>query len=130
MKTKLIVLALLAVGAVSAQIPIVVTIGAPPAPRIVRVQPASPGTGYSWIDGYWYPVANRYNWHQGYWTRPPYEGTQWIAPRYDSGQYYQGYWKGGDRKIQHDHRWDRGGKHQRDYDRDDKKVKVKKDHRR
>src|ERR1035441_2158233 len=68
-KTKLLVLMLLATGAVFAQLSIGVRIGPPPRARVVRVQPRSPGAGYSWVGGYWYPVGHRYTWHEGYWTR-------------------------------------------------------------
>jgi hypothetical protein len=83
----------------------------------MRVRPVAPGPGYIWIDGYYYPVNGRYHWHEGYWTRPPYAGAAWIGPRYDRGQFFQGYWSGGDRdRYDHDHRWDRD-KRNRDYDR-------------
>ena len=75
MKTKLFALVLLAVGALSAQLSVGVRIGAPPPPQVVRIQPRSPGPGYVWLGGYWYPQGNKYRWHDGYWTRPPYEGA-------------------------------------------------------
>ena len=76
-----------------------------------------------WIDGYWYPNArNKYIWHNGYYTRPPYQGALWIGPRYESRQYYQGYWANDNRQFGHDHRWD-GDKRNRDYDRDNNKGK-------
>jgi hypothetical protein len=47
---------------------------------VVAVHPAAPGPGFTWVDGYWYPVGGHYRWHEGYWTRPPYEGlTDGIA---------------------------------------------------
>ena len=103
-----------------------ITIGPPPRP-LVRVQPASPGPGYMWIDGYQYPVGNNYRWHDGYWTRPPYEGARWQAPRYDGGTYYLGQWSGDRGDIGHDHRWDR--KHDRDFDREDKHEDKREDKR-
>ena len=81
---------------------------------MIRVRPNPPGPGYSWVDGYWYPQGNRYSWHQGYWTRPPYEGSQWMAPRYEGGMYYQGYWNGSRGEVGHDHKWDRD-RQRRDY---------------
>ncbi len=117
MKTKLSVLFLLAAGAVFAQISIGVRIGAPPPVRVLRVQPRSPGPGYSWIGGYWYPEANRYKWHNGYWTRSPYSGARWVAPHHDGERYFQGYWEGDSGQLGHDHRWDRGRKHDRDFNR-------------
>jgi len=102
----------------AAQISVGIHIGHPPRPRVVRIQPPSPGVGYSWVDGYWYPVGSRYTWHDGYWTRPPYEGSVWVGSRYEGGMYYQGYWNGDRGRIEHDHQWDRDREH-RDY-RDDR----------
>ena len=103
---KLLAALLLTAGMGVAQIGIGIHIGEPPRPRVIRVRPIAPGPGYSWIDGYWYPVGSRYSWHQGYWTRPPYEGSAWIGPRYEGGLYYQGYWNGDHGRVEHDHRWD------------------------
>ena len=118
MKSKFIVLGLWAAGAAFAQVSIGVTIGAPPPVREVRVLPRSPGPDFFWIAGYWYPVGNHYKWHEGYWTRPAYAGARWVAPRYDGRRYFDGYWEGGHGAVVHDHRWDRGHKHKRDFDRD------------
>jgi len=118
MKKLLAAMMLTAGLGIAAQFSVGIHIGEPPRPRVVRVRPVSPGVGYSYVDGYWYPVGNRYTWHQGYWTRPPYEGSQWTAPHYEGGMYYQGYWNGNNREVGHDHRWDRDHK-RRDYqDRD------------
>ena len=99
----------------SAQVSIGVRIGPPPPPRVVRVHPPSPGPGFIWVEGYWYPVNGHYRWHDGYWTRPPYEGARWIAPHHDGGQFYAGYWEGERGRFEHDHRWDR--EHDRDSER-------------
>jgi hypothetical protein len=112
MKKKLLALMLLAGGSVFAQISI--RIGPPPAPRVVRVQPARPGADYIWVDGYYYPEGRRYRWHDGYWTRPPYEGARWIGPRYESSQFYNGYWETPRGRFDHDHRWDKD-RHNRDW---------------
>ncbi len=118
MKTKLIVLMMLAAGAVFAQISIGIRIGAPPPPRVIRVQPPSPGAGYSWIAGYWYPVGSHYKWHDGYWTRPAYVGARWIEPHHDGQRYFEGYWDGDRGHVAHDHKWDKGHDHDRDYNHD------------
>ena len=118
MKTKLLILSLLAVGTVFAQISIGVRIGAPPAVRVLRVQPRSPGAGYLWVGGYWYPVGNHYKWHDGYWTRPAYTGARWVEPRHDGERFYAGYWDGDHGQIGHDHQWDKNHDHNRDYNRD------------
>ncbi len=118
MKSKVIVLMLLAAGAVFAQVSIGVRIGAPPQPRIIRVQPRSPGAGYFWVGGYWYPRGNRYSWHDGYWTRPAYSGSRWVEPRYDGERYFDGYWDGDRGRTKHDHKWDRRGRNRdRDFNR-------------
>jgi len=117
MKMKSLALMLLTAGAVFAQVSIGIRIGAPPPPRVIRVEPRSPGPEYLWVAGYWYPVSNRYRWHEGYWTRPPFGGARWVGPRYEGERYFEGYWDG-DHQLRHDHRWDKGRKHYRDWDRD------------
>ena len=88
----------------------------PPPPRAYYVAPM-PGPDYFWVEGYWYPQGSHYVWHNGYWTRPPYAGAYWVAPYYASGRYVAGYWERGDRRWEHDHRWDRDHD-RRDFDRD------------
>jgi hypothetical protein len=111
-------LTLLGAGALLAQISIGIRIGAPPPPRVIRVQPRSPGPQYLWVAGYWYPVGNHYKWHDGYWTRPAYAGAHWVAPMHDGTMYHDGYWEGERGHVAHDHHWDRGReKKNRDYDR-------------
>jgi hypothetical protein len=107
MKTKLIALLIMAGGALSAQVSLGIRIGPPPAPRVLRVVPRSPGPDYVWLDGYWYAEGGRYRWHNGYWTRPPYPGARWIAPRHDGERFFAGYWEGDRGRFDHDHRSDR-----------------------
>jgi hypothetical protein len=116
-KTKLVVLTLFAAGAVFAQFSVGVRIGAPPPVRVERVQPRSPGEGYTFIAGYWYPVGSHYKWHAGYWTRPAYAGAHWVEPRHDGERYYSGHWDGDHGQVGHDHGWDRDHNN-RDFDRD------------
>lgn len=116
MKKKLLALAFVSLGSLFAQVSLGIRIGPPPAPRVVRVHPVSPGPGYAWVDGYWYPVNGRYTWHDGYWSRPPYGGANWVAPRYEGGRYLDGHWGGSRGDVRHDHQWDRDRDH-RDYDR-------------
>ena len=95
MKEKLLAMALVAAATVfGADISIGIRIGPPPPARVVRVLPASPGPGFIWVGGYWYPSGNHYKWHEGYWTRPPYEGAVWVGPRHEGGLFYDGYWEG------------------------------------
>ena len=92
--------------AVNAQVSFNIHIGTPPpAPRAYRVPP-QPGPDYEWVEGYWYPVNGRYAWHNGYWTHAPYPGAYWVAPYYERGEYYPGYWGGRQGEVHHDHRWD------------------------
>ena len=112
---------LLAAGMACAQLSVGIRIGAPPPPRVVRIQPRNPGEGYFFVKGYWYPVNNRYRWHEGYWTRPAYVGAQWVEPQYDGHEYHEGYWNGERGRVNHDHGWDKSKDHNRDYDRDHRK---------
>lgn len=109
LRTTLLLGVLLLAGASAsqAQVSLGIRIGPPPRARAVRVQPASPGEGYAWVGGYWYPVGRHYKWHDGYWTRPPYEGAHWVEPRHDGQQYFAGYWDGDRGQLAHDHRWDK-----------------------
>ena len=105
---KAVVLLAFALGCVPAshaQVSVGIRIGAPPPPRVF-VTPVTPGPDFVWIEGYWYPVGNHYKWHAGYWTRAPYEGAYWVAPRYERGLYFSGYWMGNRGRREHDHRWD------------------------
>lgn len=114
MKIKLLVLtlSLLAAGAVFAQLSVGIRIGAPPPVRVV-VQPPSPGAGYVWVAGYWYPNGSKYKWHDGYYSRPAYEGSHWVAPTHDGQLYHEGYWDGDKGQVKHDHKWDKA--HDKDY---------------
>ena len=121
--TLLLAMLLVAVRASEAQVSVGIVIGAPPPPRVVAVVPATPGPGFVWVEGYWYPVGRHYRWHEGYWSRPPYVGARWVAPRHDGERYFAGYWEGDRGRVEHDHRWDRHGdrdyhEHERHEDRD------------
>ena len=93
-----------------------ISIGPPPPPRVVYVEPSRPGREFVWVKGYWYPVGGRYQWHEGYWTRPPYEGAHWVEPHHDGGRFFMGYWEGDRGRVVHDPHWD--DDHDRDHDRD------------
>lgn len=73
--------------------PAPVTVYAPPPAPVVAYAPPSPGYGYSYVPGYWYPAGPRYAWRTGYWARPPYARSYWAAPRYSGRRYYGGYWR-------------------------------------
>ena len=107
MKKLLFALLLSASALVNAQVSLGIRIGPPPPLRVMRVRPAAPGPDYVFIDGYWFADGGRYRWHDGYWTRPPYGGATWVGPRHEGGMFYGGFWRRGDERFEHDHRWDR-----------------------
>jgi hypothetical protein len=119
-KNKVIVMMLLAAGAVFAQVSLGIRIGAPPPPRVEKVRPRSPGEGYVWVAGYQYPENGHYKWHEGYWTRPAYAGAHWVEPHHDGQQYFEGHWDGDKGQVNHDHKWDKNSDHNRDYNRDNR----------
>ncbi len=104
----MLIAALLVSGSIyAADVSIGIRIGPPPPPRVIHARPPSPGAEFVWIEGYWYPVGKHYRWHKGYWTRPPYPGARWVGPRYESNEFFEGFWEGDRGRIEHDHRWDR-----------------------
>jgi hypothetical protein len=124
MKKLLLASLIVAAGTAVAQISVGIRIGPPPPPRAVAVRPAAPGPDYAWVDGYWYPVNNRYVWHEGYWTRAPFAGARWIRPRHENGQWFEGYWEGEHGRVRHSHEWDkernRDWHHDQDRDHDNR----------
>ena len=64
-----------------------------PPPPVVAYAPPAPRPGYAWVGGYYAPVGPRWAWRPGYWARPPYAHAYWVAPRYNGGRYYGGYWR-------------------------------------
>ncbi len=112
MNRKLIILFLLAGGALFARTHVFVGFGFggygygpyyPPAPVVTYAPPpvyyappvtyVAPAPGYAWIPGYYYPVGARWMWRAGYWGRRPFAGAVWVTPRYYGGRYYGGYWR-------------------------------------
>jgi hypothetical protein len=106
MKTKLLVLALLAGGSIFAQTRFSVGINlgggsrgyytqGPPAYAVAV--PPCPGPDYFWTDGYWsqgYGSA----WVNGYWARRPYDGGFYQAgPRYNNAYVQRGFNRGYER---------------------------------
>lgn len=100
------------------QVSIGVSIGPPPAPRVIRVRPRQPGPDFMWVDGYWYAERGRWIWHNGYWTRAPFGGARWVAPRYEGGRFIAGFWDGPGGRVDHDHHWDKDKRRDFDHDRD------------
>ena len=85
-----------------------IKIGPPPFPRVVSTAgQVSPGPGFVWIAGYWYPVEGHYLWRDGRWVRPPYAGAAWVPPHHDGQRYFPGYWEGKRARAERDHSSDR-----------------------
>ncbi|MDP9146262.1 MAG: hypothetical protein M3N22_01270 [Acidobacteriota bacterium] len=119
LRTTLIAAMLLTGASIAhGQVSVGISIGAPPPPRAVYLQPAAPGPEFVWVGGYWYPVGRHYRWHEGYWTRPPYEGARWVAPRHERDQFFVGYWEGEHGRVEHDHHWDRRRDHDGEWEHD------------
>ena len=106
MKTKLLVIVLLAGTSLFARTRVAIGVGIggyyPYAPARVYYAPTPayypPAPVYAaparvWIPGYSYPVGPRHVWRGGYWAVPPYAGAHWVAPRFYGGAYYRGYWR-------------------------------------
>jgi len=104
MKTKLMLMVLLAgstmfagprvfVGVGFGYAPAPVAVYAPPPAPVAAYVPVAPGPGYSWVGGYWHPAGARWAWHAGYWARPPYARAYWVAPHYYGRRFYGGYWR-------------------------------------
>lgn len=56
-----------------------------PAPAYYAPAPVYPAYGSVWISGYYYPYGGRRVWRPGYWGRRPFAGAAWVSP----------YWVGG-----------------------------------
>ena len=105
MKTKLIALVFLAATAAMARPHFAVGFGfgyapapvavyaAPPVAPVVAAIPPSPGPGYAYVGGYYYPTGARWAWRAGYWAPRPFARAVWVAPHYYGGRYFAGYWR-------------------------------------
>ncbi len=102
MKTKLLALMLLAGTSAFARSHFFFGVGvgpaygyyaAPPPPPTVAYVAPTPGPGYVWVPGYYYPAGPSFVWRTGYWARPPYPRAVWVGPGYYGGHYYRGYWR-------------------------------------
>jgi WXXGXW repeat (2 copies) len=71
----------------------VVAYAPPPIAYPSPVVAAYPGPGYTWINGYYYPVGPRWVWRAGYWAPRPWAGAAWASPRWVGGRWYAGYWR-------------------------------------
>lgn len=81
----------------------------PPMPRYAYQRPPMPGPGHYWVDGYWNFRGGRYGWVNGYWMMPPYAGSYWVAPRYNNGRFFVGFWGGANRGYARGYRPGYGG---------------------
>lgn len=118
MKTKLMVLALLAGSSLFAETRVSVGIGfgggyaaggyypAPPPPAYAYEAPC-PGPGYYWVPGSWFRIGPRWSWRTGYWAPPRFGGGYYR--HFDDHRYDDRGYRG--------RGWDR--RHDSDYDRHD-----------
>ena len=106
MKTKLLVMMLLAGGAMFAQTRFSIGIGVgeygagfyqPPSSYASNIPPC-PGPDYTWVDGYWSQDYGRNTWVAGYWYRQPFSSDYQVAPsfehRFHDGDDRQGFTRG------------------------------------
>ena len=90
--------------------------GAYPPPAYAQYQPACPGPGYTWVDGYWAPQQGRNVWIAGYWRAPVYT----PAPRFDPPRYTNSF-RGSDHDFDnHDRNRDRDSRDNRVNSRDNR----------
>jgi hypothetical protein len=86
-----------ALGSVSSQAAVFVSVGVAPPPLVVYEPPPVPFAGSIWTPGYWAwsPIFGYY-WVPGAWVRPPGIGLYWTPPwwGFDNGLYgfHDGYW--------------------------------------
>lgn len=82
----------------SAQLSIDISVGMPPPPLPVYVQPPLPGPDFIWTPGYWAwdDIEDAYYWVPGTWVRAPRPGLLWTPPwwGWSGGAYifHGGYW--------------------------------------
>jgi WXXGXW repeat (2 copies) len=118
MKTKLLVILLLAGTSLFARTHVSIGIGiggyypygyyyapppvyyAPPPvyyepPPVYYEPPVAPyyAPGSVWISGYYYPAGPRRVWRPGYWARPPFAGAIWVGPTRAGGRFRGGHWR-------------------------------------
>ena len=69
----------------------------PPPDPIPEYQPAAPGPGYAWVNGYWDWTGSEWTWDTGYWA-PQDQAYLFIGPRFlfvdGRPVYYRPYWQG------------------------------------
>jgi hypothetical protein len=85
-----------ALGAVSSQGAVAISVGFAPPPLVVYTPPPVPVAGYIWTPGYWAWNGFTYYWVPGAWVAPPSVGLYWTPPwwGFDNGVYgfHDGYW--------------------------------------
>ena len=102
MRSKLLLLLLLAGGSIFAGTHVSIGIGVglpyawyPPPPPPVYYAPPCPGPEYVWIPGYYYRVGPSWTWRAGYWA-PPYGRAYGVRTRsYGGPAFRQGFRHGG-----------------------------------
>jgi len=73
-----------------------ISVGTPPPPLPVYVQPACPGDGYIWTPGYWAWGPDGYYWVPGTWVLAPEPGFLWTPGYWGWSErayiWHPGYW--------------------------------------
>ncbi len=84
MKSKLLMLGLLAGSSLFAGTRVIVGIGgyASPPPPVVAYATPCPGPGYVWVAGFWDYSGPRPFWRAGYWTPPRFVRPYRVEPRF------------------------------------------------
>jgi hypothetical protein len=67
---------------------------APPAP-ISEAQPVSPGSGYTWVPGFYRWDGSQYVWTHGHWMRPPQSGQVWVPGHWVESPHGRWHWRDG-----------------------------------
>jgi hypothetical protein len=94
-KTRILAVIVLA-GMLSILAGCAVTVGTPPPPALVEVQPIVPFYGAVWIDGHYSHEHGRYIWMPGRYVKPPRHGSRWIPGYWEKHhrgwKWHPGYW--------------------------------------
>ncbi|HEY1205094.1 MAG: hypothetical protein ABSH46_19725 [Bryobacteraceae bacterium] len=82
MKSKLLVLGLLAGSSLFAGTRVFVGVGGYGPPPVVAYATPCPGPGYSWVGGFWDYSGPRRFWRAGYWAPPRFVRPFRAEPHY------------------------------------------------
>jgi hypothetical protein len=63
--------------------PAPVVVSQEPPPPQVEIRTVFPGSGYTWLLGYWGWNGRRYAWHRGEWVLAPRTGAVWVEGHWE-----------------------------------------------